>query len=363
VNDPRETDVVILGVGMTTAVGLSAPETAAAVRAGVALFAESTVHDRRIEPFTIAEVPEDGLAGLAEGVQPTPPAPELTDREIRLLRLATQPLRECLASLPPSAPDPGLVVALPSPRLTSGLRPLDPAGFLRRLAAQAGRTLDLRRSDASQTGRAGGLAALHAAAAYVRAGHAPFMVAGGVDSYRDLFVLDTLELEKRIKSSVNLDGFIPGEGAAFLLVSTRATAEKAGLRAFAVLTPAAVGVEEGHLYSKAPYRGDGLSSTVEELVVSGWLPLPVLEVYSSMNGEQHWAKEWGVSILRNRAAFDPEHGMHHPADCFGDTGAACGPLMVGLAAVGVAGGYRRSPCLVYGSSDDGPRAAIGVVRA
>jgi 3-oxoacyl-[acyl-carrier-protein] synthase-1 len=89
----------------------------------------------------------------------------------------------------------------------------------------------------------------------------------------------------------------------------------------------------------------------------------VQEVYASMNGEQHWAKEWGVAQLRSRDAFDPAHVLHHPADCTGDTGAACGPLMVGLAALGMAGGYRRSPCLVYASSDDGPRAALGVVAA
>jgi 3-oxoacyl-[acyl-carrier-protein] synthase I len=124
-----------------------------------------------------------------------------------------------------------------------------------------------------------------------------------------------------------------------------------------------VAVEEGHLYSEVPYRGEGLARAIEDLVVSGTLPLPVREVYSSMNGERHWAKEWGVSLLRNRAAFDPDHGMHHPADCTGDTGAACGPLMVGLAALGVAGGYRRSPCLVYGSSDDGARAVLGVTAA
>jgi 3-oxoacyl-[acyl-carrier-protein] synthase-1 len=52
--------------------------------------------------------------------------------------------------------------------------------------------------------------------------------------------------------------------------------------------------------------------------------------------------------------------MHHPADCCGDTGAAAGPLMTGLAALGLAGGYRRGPCLVYGSSDRGGRAALAV---
>ena len=39
------------------------------------------------------------------------------------------------------------------------------------------------------------------------------MIVGGVDSYLDLYVLGTLDLDKRIKSSTHLDGLIPGEGA------------------------------------------------------------------------------------------------------------------------------------------------------
>jgi 3-oxoacyl-[acyl-carrier-protein] synthase-1 len=196
----------------------------------------------------------------------------------------------------------------------------------------------------------------------IRAGQRPFMVAGGVDSYRDLYVLGTLDQERRVKSDVHLDGFIPGEGAAFLLLAARGAAEAAGLAPLATLSPAAVAVEAGHLYSEEPYRGDGLAAALARLFGAGALAEPVQEVYSSMNGESHWAKEWGVGFLRNRAGFRPDHGMHHPADCLGDTGAACGPLLVGLAALGVREGYRRSPCLVYGSSDDGLRAALAVAR-
>jgi 3-oxoacyl-[acyl-carrier-protein] synthase-1 len=67
--------------------------------------------------------------------------------------------------------------------------------------------------------------------------------------------------------------------------------------------------------------------------------------------------------MRNRDAFLPVYRMHHPADSFGDTGAASGTLMVGLAAVGIRNRYRRSPALVYGSSDRGPRAALVVATA
>lgn len=354
------TGIVIVGVGMMTAVGLTAGETAASVRAGVARFTETPIRDHRARPFTLAEVPEEGLPGLGEGVEAPPPAPGLTARERRLLRLATMPLGECLAALPAGLPAPGLVLALPTAATT---RPLDGAAFVGRLVAQLGGGLDPRLVDASDRGRAGGVAALDRAAALIRAGHAGFMVAGGVDSYRDPYVLATLDVEGRVKSAVHLDGFIPGEGAAFLLLASREAAAAAGLPVLATLSPAAVAVEEGHLYSEQPYRGDGLAAALAGLFGAGVVGGPVEEVYSSMNGESHWAKEWGVGFLRNRAAFAPEHGMHHPADCFGDTGAACGPIMAGLAALGVREGYRRSPCLVYGSSDDGLRAALAVSAA
>jgi 3-oxoacyl-[acyl-carrier-protein] synthase-1 len=82
-----------------------------------------------------------------------------------------------------------------------------------------------------------------------------------------------------------------------------------------------------------------------------------------MNGESHWAKEWGVAFIRNRDRFVESHGMHHPADCHGDTGAAAGLIMVGLAALGIQEGYRSSPSLVYASSDQGERAVVLVNSA
>jgi 3-oxoacyl-[acyl-carrier-protein] synthase-1 len=78
-----------------------------------------------------------------------------------------------------------------------------------------------------------------------------------------------------------------------------------------------------------------------------------------MNGESHWAKEWGVGFLRSRASFDESHSMKHPADCFGDTGAAAGALLAGLAALDASSG----PALVYASSDLGPRASISIFPA
>jgi 3-oxoacyl-[acyl-carrier-protein] synthase I len=347
------TPVVVVGVGMMTAVGLTAPETAASVRSATMRFTETPIRDHRFEPFTLAEVPEDGLPPLVEEVER---ALGLTSREIRLLRLATMPLRECLAPLVGKAPSPPLFLALPETETT---RPLDGKAWLGHLARQAG-LFDLAKSDASARGRAGGLAAIGQAVAFIARGKGKFALAGGVDTYRDLYVLGTMDMEQRVKSSAHLDGFVPGEGAAFLLLADRAASSSAGLKPLAAVSPAATGFEQGHLYSPDTYKGEGLALTVSKLAQSGAAPAPFEEVYSSMNGESHWAKEWGVTGIRNKAVLQQGYRMHHPADCYGDVGAASGPLMVGLAALGITAGYRRSPCLVYGSSDRGPRAAVAL---
>ena len=69
-----------------------------------------------------------------------------------------------------------------------------------------------------------------------------------------------------------------------------------------------------------------------------------------------------MARLRAAAAFDPEHTVEHPAECFGDLGAAHGAVLAAIAIDGVASGYRRSPCLVFASSDHAERAAALITR-
>jgi 3-oxoacyl-[acyl-carrier-protein] synthase-1 len=346
---------IVAGVGMMTSVGLSTKETSASVRSGLMRFGQSQLLDKKSLPFTLAVVPDDGLPPLADVLDGDP----LTSRERRLLRLATKPLRECLAPLATVGPPPSLPLCLALPE-DETLVPLDRAKFLQRLALQTDGAIDPSRSSSSPVGRAGGLLAVGQAVAAIESGVADLVVAGAVDSYRDPYVLGVLDVRARVKSSANLDGFIPGEGAAFLLLASPQAAAGRGLTPVARLSRVAAGFEAGHLGSAEPYRGDGLAATVAQLVALSAVEEPLQEVYSSMNGESHWAKEWGVTYIRNKALFRPDFDMHHPADTLGDTGAAAGPLMVGLAALGIKASYRRSPALVYGSSDRGPRAAVVV---
>ncbi len=345
-------EVVVARVGMVTAVGLSAAETSASVRSATMRFSSIDWLDHRFEPFTVAAVPDAGLPPLAPAVAATA---GLTPRDARLLRLGARALAECVGNAGAGTSKPPLVLALPEPERQ---RPVDARQILKLFAAQSG-LFDAALSETVATGRAGGLSAIGRAIALVSSGKAKMAVAGGIDSYVDLYTLGTLDLEKRVKSGAHLDGFIPGEGAAFLLLASRPAAAAAGLTPLATLSAPVEAFEKGHLGSKETYKGEGLAAAVQALVASSPPPKPFASVWSSMNGESHWAKEWGVAFLRSRDAFAETHAMLHPADCYGDAGSASGALLAGLASLDAA----RGPALVYASSDLGPRAALCVSAA
>ena len=347
-------EAVVVGCGMMTAVGLSAAETAASVRAALMRFTAIDWFDDRFEEYTIAEVPDDGTPDLADALLEEP---MLTAREERLLRLASAPLAEATSAFGDQSQPPALFLALPEPATTIES---DPDLFLDRLSVQTEAGFDRSASRVVGQGRAGGLMAIGEAVREVTGGARTCAVAGAVDSFRDLYLLGTLDQQGRVKSTRNLDGFVPGEGAGFVAIATRSAAESAGLPILAVVSTVATGLEPGHRGAEEPYRGDGLAETFAGLLDADPPDEAIREVYSSMNGESYWAKEWGVAFLRHSDAFDPEPGMWHPADCFGDTGAAHGPLMVAIASLGIAEGYRRSPALVYASSDGAERAALWI---
>lgn len=349
-------DIVIASAGLVTPVGLSLRETAASARARVARLREIDWRDRRFEPFVVGTVPDEGLPDLAAPLAEQP----LQTREARMLRLAQVALEEALAPMAETKLRAPLLLGLPEHHTT---QPLDPKRFLTRLDLQCPNRIDVAASVAAPRGRAAGLMALRQAQRWLAAGTHEAVLIGGVDSLVDLYVLGTLDLEQRIRGETVSDGFTPSEGAAFVLLTTAAYARAQRLPTLAPLLAAASGQEEGHLYAEAPYRGDGLAATFAQLFAQAPPPQPVATVYCSFNGERYWAREFGVARTRQSAAFAPEAAMEHPAEVFGDLGAAHGPALLALAAHAMREGYRPSPCLVYASSDHADRAAALLARA
>ena len=54
--------------------------------------------------------------------------------------------------------------------------------------------------------------------------------------------------------------------------------------------------------------------------------------------------------------------VQHPADCFGDAGAALGLIMLGLGALDLSRGRIDGDCLVWGGADRGERGAALLSR-
>ena len=78
----------------------------------------------------------------------------------------------------------------------------------------------------------------------------------------------------------------------------------------------------------------------------------VLATIGSLFSYQGGATQNDSMLFKNAAAFEA------PADCWGDVGAASGPLYVSLVAAAEERGYAKGPLsLIWASSEGGRRAA------
>ena len=135
--------ICIVGVGAVTAVGLTAPAAAAAVRAGVPGFGEHPfMIDRQGEPMIVAAVPNLG---------------EESEGSDRFTRLAIRSIGEALAPVEPHRRELGnisLFLGLPPHR------PGRPVGLEQQLTDSMSRIAELSSVECIATGHAAGLMAL-----------------------------------------------------------------------------------------------------------------------------------------------------------------------------------------------------------
>ena len=306
--------------------------------------------------MTMALTPEDALPPLHDELEK---APGLTSRQRRMLRLADKAIAEAL-SVSNSPLFPPLFLAGPE-ETPECPKPMDDS-FLKHLHKQAKETFNIGKSKLFAQGRASGIEAIAQAWSSLASGSEPFVLVGGVDTYLDLYLLGTLDLHNRILADGVMDGFAPGEGAAFLLLASAQTVKKYSLQPIANICQPALANEPGHRYSQAPYKGEGLSQAVTAALAT-LNGSKAATVFSTMNGENLHAKEWGVASIRNQSSLAEKLRFEHPADCYGDPGAAAGPIMIGLAALGMNEGQVQGPCLVYCSSEHEKRGAVCLLKA
>jgi 3-oxoacyl-[acyl-carrier-protein] synthase I len=317
----------------------------ATTRAGVSRIGNSHVLDKNLDPIQMGLVPEVALPPLPPDID----ASSLPPRARRLLRLAA-PVLKAIAADAGDGPQ----------TIFTGLPQLDPAAnpwlpdFHKLLGQVSGVPINDATSRTIPLGRASALMAIEAGINALEQGKAASVIVGGVDSFLDLKLLAELDAEGRILGPQVMEGFIPGEGAAFLVLKPQGAAA-VGQPIFAL--GASSLPDPGHRYGKEPAKGEGLAKTLDQLRATlGSSPSPVNTTFAGFNGENFDAKLWGVARLRHTDFFTPTMSMQHPASSIGDTGAACGAIMSSLAAMALARGDRMGTALIWAASDFEMRA-------
>lgn len=341
---PAGNEVCICGVGARTPLGFNAAASAAAVRGAIsAVGAHPFFVDKAGEPMSLARD-----AGL--------------DSDIKVARRMEQMLVSAITE------------ALGDKLSTHGGAPVQ--CWIGVPESRPGLPPDVARSIASvvskafagtpsaihvlQLGHASGLMAIQVAAQKVSAGEIDICIAAGVDSYYDPNTLEWLDRNGMLMSSENRNGFPPSEAAGACLLATPTTANRYGLPIFASITAATTTLEPHAIRSTDVCIGEGLSSALRGVISSLRLPQQAITAtYCDLNGERYRNEEYVYTLLRVQEAFVDAHDYQCPADCWGDVGAASGPLFTSLAIAANQRGYAKGlyPVL-WAGSESGHRTAV-----
>jgi 3-oxoacyl-[acyl-carrier-protein] synthase-1 len=108
--------------------------------------------------------------------------------------------------------------------------------------------------------------------------------------------------------------------------------------------------------------GEGLTALFRTL--AGVPPVVRADhLYCDMNGEPYRADEFGFATIRAGGLFRDPSAFTTSADCWGDVGAASGPLFLVLAEAAARKAYSPGPVLAgFTSSESGERCGF-VVRS
>ena len=280
----------ITATNVLCSIGRGAPQVWACARAGIARIGSSHVMDRRFEPIQMGLVPEDALGDLSPEIDrlPLPLAhAECCGLQRPRCRAWAPRIRPTRAHVPWHA-----AAVIQGRALAQSFSPV--SELLTNVP------VDIERSVVAPHGRASALIALEYALAALAADPAGPVIVGGVDTHLDLRLLGELDAEQRILGPTVMDGFIPGEGAAFLAL---APADSRGRKRAETSCSAAASVADpGHRYGSDPARGEGLSAALEKLRGRLASAAPVGVTFAGFNGESFDAKLWGVAQLRHRTS-------------------------------------------------------------
>ncbi|HSC67031.1 MAG TPA: hypothetical protein VLC79_05050 [Cellvibrio sp.] len=351
-NNGLSHQLYIANMGMITAIGPSATSTYYAVAAGISGYQRTDQRSKNGEPITMALVPPALFDEFAFEVEECNPYHAQFDHRIKMAIITAI---DACKDQPITQPIP-LMLAMPEPE--SG--PVMPHGLLTdNLAAHCGPAISPELTRSFHTGRAAGIEAIEFA--FHRLSGNPLILIGASDSHIHPSQIKTLDEANRLLTIQSPDSFAAGEGACFLLLTSDPQLAMVKNNCMIALHPPGVAEETGHMHSEEAYRGDGLDQAFKT-ALKNQAEQSIDAIYSSMNGENFWAKEYGVAYLRNKPKFKDPVRTEHPADCYGDLGSATAPALIAIAAENLWNNKSQYKHLVYSSSDTAKRGAIVIEK-
>jgi 3-oxoacyl-[acyl-carrier-protein] synthase I len=333
-------NLTVLASGMYTPVGFSAPAACAAIRASIDGFAE-----------TRFRYDGDWLRGAA--------IPNAGSGRAKSLRMALSVARECLAALEPSGHQDVALVLCTAERERPGRAEWLDEGLLEDLIVQLASPRIGARRALFEHGVLGPVRGLEWAAASIAARACKYCLIVGSDSYLRAPTLDAYHAQRRLLTRRNVDGFLPGEAAAAILVST-APAHADALQCVGI----GWGEEPSARDAELPLRGDGLTAAYKAALAAAAVGFEDIDYrLADVSGEQSAFKETALALARCMRTAKEDMPLWHPSECVGRVGAAAVPLMLGVALDACTQAYAPGPGVLCHAADElGTRAAL-VLRA
>lgn len=352
-NQSPNQQMVISGVGMISPVGLDAAQACGSIRAGISRFQQTENYYCLAAEADLAE-PEPLVWACVPGIS----AQSAVERQVALAARACAEVINDAAIKRRDMPYTYVTLILSENRLSQAKANT----FFAKLQGALGFEFQSE-IQAKIAGRIGWFEALKQTSLLLQQGICKHMIVLAVDSLLENGTLQMLDQNGRLKSERNLDGFIPGEAAAAVLLETSETAMARNAKIRAVVEGIGVGSEPQPFDSNGVCLGDGLTHAVSESVPQKSGARKISWVISDCNGESHRGKEWGHCLNRLLNHLNISHDWY-PATALGETGAAT----AGIACVLAANSWEHSVapasvCLVVASGEGAGRGALVLSQA
>ena len=345
----------VIGVGARTHNGLTALQVAMSCRANIMQPVESHMVDRHGEPIAMCRLMPlgDRLQGLER----------LEALAVPALAEALHAYGDAVAGGRASRGPLPLCLALPASDRADMVGHRRDA-LLERLRQTAPLPIDDRGSRVFAGGRSAGVEAFEHALGLLGGG-APAVVVGGVDSYFHPDVLEHLDEVRRLHSMETENGFIPGEGAAFLLLARDGST--AGILPHGYVLSATTTTEPHPWHPLAPPNAEpclavGMTLAVDTAARAA--DAPIGWILTDVNNERHRVDEWIYASLRNARVFEDDAEHEQPTLDTGDLGAASAAVLAVIACMRWRTRSAVSPYALLALHADGPgRGAMTMAEA